>query len=507
MKVCQIPLLPLMKTDINKSFSRAYKKICSGSSMVKEARGHGHTFRYSERHLQCVWADALHRPKDLRSSDGEKIIVDNPGRWNFEAGPDFLDATLTIGTERRRVNGDIEVHISPNDWKKHSHETDPRYKRVTAHVTYFDGTVPLKQLPRGTTQISMQNALESDPLFSFDNIDVTAYPYVITTAETPCGHELASWSHNARMSLLESAGEERMALKAERMVEAIAAQGREQVLYEEIMCALGYKHNKAPFRQIARRLPCVDLRSYCKGNIEKAYALLLGLSGLLPTRIRSQWDKETRVFIRHTWDNWWKMQAVFEDIVIPKTDWHLSGLRPQNHPVRRLAAAAALFGGKTDLHTRVTSLKTSDAGKWIRTMESFLRRSCRMPYWNNRLSFSGKLQESSICLLGAHRISAIISNVIIPYLAASGFNVKHLTTALSSEQENRVTRHTAFALFGRDHNNALLTSGLRQQGLLGIFYNFCITGRGCTACYFTRALTECKQHFHSAVLNNKRVRE
>ena len=39
------------------------------------------------------------------------------------------------------------------------------------------------------------------------------------------------------------------------MTSAIRERGREQVLYEELMGALGYKHNRLPFRKIATLLP------------------------------------------------------------------------------------------------------------------------------------------------------------------------------------------------------------------------------------------------------------
>ena len=51
---------------------------------------------------------------------------------------------------------------------------------------------------------------------------------------------------------------------------------------------------------------------------------------------------------------------------------------------------------------------------------------------------------------------------------------------LPAEEDNALIRRTAHALFGHDHNPALYRDGLKQQGLLQIFHDFCLNDR--TAC-------------------------
>ena len=76
--------------------------------IAAEERAAWQAFHYTERHLQCVWADSSIRPRQLLSAAGEEVDVLSPGEWNLEAGPDFLDAVLVIGPHRRRVTGDVE---------------------------------------------------------------------------------------------------------------------------------------------------------------------------------------------------------------------------------------------------------------------------------------------------------------------------------------------------------------------------------------------------------------
>ena len=169
---------------------------------------------FTERHIQCVWADTRLRPTALQSHRGEAVAVSQPGRWNLEAGPDFLDAVLLVGPEQRRMQGDVEIHIRPGDWAAHGHNRDARYHRVIAHVCYHGGALPPEALPPGTIQLSLGSSLATDPAFSFESIDTTAYPYAVTdTVAPPCTAILQGWHPDRREALLDAAGEERLRLK------------------------------------------------------------------------------------------------------------------------------------------------------------------------------------------------------------------------------------------------------------------------------------------------------
>jgi hypothetical protein len=456
---------------------------------VRES-GNEREFPYSERHVQCVWFDDSLRPKTLRSSDGEEIRVESAGQWNLEAGPDFLDAVLTIGPDRRTVRGDVEVHIRPEDWEKHGHMGDRAYARVVVHVTYFSGSLRADVLPRGAVQISLKDGLKSNPVFSFDNVDVTAYPYAALPAKvTECGNLLLSWQPSDRIALLESAGQERLRAKACRIAETMKEKGRDQTFYEEIMCSLGYKHNRTPFRQIASRVPLQALIREAGEDAMKAYSLFLGVAGLLPAKTSMRWDDETKMLIRQLWDNWWRQRSKWETQCLEPASWHLLGMRPQNHPVRRLAAASVLFTGKEALLTSFDNLNSFAPEDWYRKAEAVLQQGSQMDFWKRRLSFSGKPQDTPAEMIGAGRIAAMLSNVVIPFMAASGVDIEPLLQHLPPEENNNIIRRTAYALFGRDHNPSLYRTGLRQQGLIQIFHDFCLNSKtGCGDCLLPEAL-------------------
>jgi hypothetical protein len=456
-----------------------------------------HDFPWSERHLRCVWFDSSHRPTPLVTPDGQSVTVENPGRWNLEAGPDFLDAVLKLEPGTRRIQGDIELHIRPADWRRHGHANDPRYRRVVAHVTYFEGTVPGDELPAGAIQLALQNALKRSPSFSFESLDVLAYPYARVESRPPCADSLATWNPDDQGALLDAAGMERLRHKTDRLSMAILKRGPEQALYEEIFCALGYKNNRSVCRELAIRLPLEALRHESGNHIPAAYALLCGVAGLIPAKSLPNWDAETRLFVRGLWDIWWKKKSSWETQILSRDLWTLHNLRPQNHPLRRLMAAAELFCGPAPLLQKLAPM-AGDAQTTTRMLLSLLEEAGKNSHWAWRHSLSSPRLSKRLAIIGPGRAAALLNNAIVPWLAAQypdAPSTVALLRDLPAEDDNRLIRHTAHALFGHDHNPSLYRSGLRQQGLLQIFHDFCLDSRGgCGACTLARSLSHQKKY-------------
>ncbi|MBI3986729.1 MAG: DUF2851 family protein [Lentisphaerae bacterium] len=451
-------------------------------------------FLYSERHLKCVWFDDSLRPSALKTETQESVGVESPGRWNLEAGPDFLDATLRIGPERRRVTGDVEIHVHPHDWVRHGHLGDPRYARVIAHVTFFPAHLTEESLPRHVLQVPLLQPLRANPRFSFDAVDLAAYPYANRAQTPPCRRRLAAWNPDRVMALLEAAGEERLKRKAERMDLAIREKGRDQVFYEEVLCALGYKHNRVPMRCLSEVLPVHRLSEASGNDPLAAYAILLGVAGLLPSREDPRWSDETLSWIRRLWDLWWKQEAGWRAQVLPATAWKPNNLRPQNHPRRRLMAAAVWFCTPNGLLLSLRQAAGESAGPWLTRLLTRLQLS-RHPfsYWNHHLSLLGRRLPKPVGILGEDRASALLTNVLLPFFAAQGTLPAAGAAAwlgnLPVEEENSLVRQAAHGLLGPDFNRALYRTGLRQQGLLQIVHDYCLNDRsGCRECPFPALL-------------------
>jgi len=435
-------------------------------------------FRWSERHLQCIWYDERYRPSELKLSSGETVTVMNPGIWNLEAGPDFIDAQIMINPGSRLLRGDVEVHIYPSDWENHRHNTNPHYDNVILHVTWFKSPLA-RSLPENALTLPLSDKMLACPWIAIDDIDIKAYPHN-TLPETPrpcqdCLQNKPDYTH----ALLLAAGYHRLQNKALSMTRSLEDRAeREQIFYEEFMAALGYKQNKIPFRALAKLIPLSSLKDSRDHNL----AILLGAAGILP-----QPDTVTEPFvaryIRTLWDIWWKSGLPEMDKTI---EWTLHGLRPVNHPTRRLAAAATLFSGERSLISQLDEIDTEESGKdWIKKVFDAINESCQWPFWNQRLLFNSKPKEGhSYKLLGDKRVSSILTNVIIPFYAAEKRLPLNTFKNLPAEDISSPMRTAAYYLLGRDHNPALYsTNNLLQQGLLQIYLDFCLPAKtSCQEC-------------------------
>ncbi len=282
----------------------------------------------TERHVQAIWYDRDLRPDRMTTRRGEPVAVVHPGTWNLGPGPDFKDAVLEVGREGRRVRGDVEVHLSPSDWTAHGHGSDPAYANVVAHVTWGCGPEP-GSLPPSAVSIWMGRFVT--PLVGFmpEQVDLAAYPFArLPVADRPCHDALASDPVLAG-EVLAAAGEHRLRMKARRLSAILASRPLErcQVFYEEVMNALGYRHNSRGFRQVAESVPYDRIAA----EPENAEAALLAAGEFV--------------------------------------DWFRCGIRPSNLPEVRLAAAARLFTETSAMDlSSVSSASPADLKAMVREM-------------------------------------------------------------------------------------------------------------------------------------------
>jgi len=436
--------------------AQAYRDLLPGAPAHFREPEPTLTDPFTERHLHCVWYDDRLRPEGLRTVRGESLRVLRPGRWNFEAGPDFLDAEWEING--RRYCGDVEIHIRPMDWQHHGHAEDARYRNVRLHVTYESGSLPAHILPPGCEEVSLRQTLDARSHFFFDSIDLSAYPWEIDGGRHSLRALCAEMDEDHRGALLEAAGQERLRRKTLRMARAVQAVGVEQALYQAILRGLGYKQNADTAEELARRLPLYELRAESAGDPEPAYALLLGVAGLIPEPdapgMAPPW-----LDVRPLWALWWRHRERYETRLLPRAAWRLDGCRPGNHPLRRLRAAANLFTAAPALETRLVSAPGEDPKRWIRRCQRLL--CVTEPGGNTRL-------------IGGERAAALLVNALLPWRAVTvpGEIPVELLRALPGEAVNARARQAAHSLFGPDHHPRLWRGTLRRQGLLQFHEDF-----------------------------------
>jgi len=84
-------------------------------------------------------SQATHRP-ELITTEGQRLIVLDPGRINDGPGPDIGSCHLLL--DDLELSGDVEMHLEAKSWFAHGHQGDPAYDQVILHVVTFSGGGP-----------------------------------------------------------------------------------------------------------------------------------------------------------------------------------------------------------------------------------------------------------------------------------------------------------------------------------------------------------------------------
>ena len=441
----------------------------------------------SERLVQCIWYDQRLKPDSLQTTDGRRVRVVSPGWWNLEAGPDFRHATVQIDGEPEHT-GDVEVHLRAEDWDHHGHERDPHFNDVILHVVLWEAGsrhVPRTRAGQIIPQIVIQHQLDTPIEQLHDDIDLDAYPHDVGNHHGQCAHILRTLPADSVGALLDAAGDERFATKVRRSLRWIHRAGPEQAFYEGWMEALGYKGNKMAFRTLAQRIPLSELDDHRS----QLAPVLFGLANFLPTGAPQARHTAAARYVKRLWNAWWKLRPDFEDRVLSPETWRFTGVRPPNHPHRRLGAAAALLKKHPKLAEKVAGAVESggDPGK--------LFSEIRDEYWSHHFTLGSRTQSRASELIGATRAQEIVANIVLPFVAACAENnndrklyetAKVRYSRLPAAPSNSVIRLACGQLFEQPSTaRRFVKTARQQQGLMQVFHDFCVNDKSaCHHCQF-----------------------
>src|ERR1044071_2376391 len=296
-----------------------------------------------ERLLQSIWVHQRLVREQLRTLDGQPVRVLHPGFHNLEGGPDFRGAVIQWG-DGPVESGDIEVDLCSSGWRSHGHERNPAFAKVILHVVWES-----ERPATGTPPVLLMRPALDAPLGEL-SLWLGGEPGQRFPEQSRgrCWPALSKLPTADLRELLLQAAHVRLRSKAAHFQARARQAGWEQSLWEGLFRALGYKHNVWPMQRLA------ELRPRWSASTASALTLqvrLLGLSGLLPAELTRR-QRSADTYVRHVWDQWWRERDEFSDGVLPTGIWRLHGLRPANHPERRLALGAG-WSVKGDLPARL----------------------------------------------------------------------------------------------------------------------------------------------------------
>lgn len=424
--------------------------------------------RPPEAELQSRWF-AGEFGADFHSTQGWPVRVTQFGEWNCSAGPDFRHTVVEVAG--KPLKGSLELDWDARDWERHGHAENPAYEDVALHVFFH--------APEGETFFTRtKNHRDVAQV----RIDLAAFPLAgppPAPAEAKCGRcsfPLAALGAAELRGLLEAAARYRLERKGRRLQRLAELHGRDQMLFQELAAALGYRRNKLPMTMLAQRLPLRLLMQHQAG----AEALLFGAAGFLETKIYERAAPETREYLRGLWETWWKHRAEFSGVEPPR--WVLAGARPQNHPQRRLGALSVLARQWKKIRAAFDAAEAPPLEEALAGL--------RHDYWDWHYTLSSARAAKPMALVGGTRIQEILANLFFPCALARGNFQWAACAALPAVLENESTRRAALRLLGRRPDAAQWQKKLfHQQALLQLYEDFCLQDHSdCAQCLFPEQL-------------------
>ena len=431
--------------------------------------------RLREDELVRLWEGQRFPREALRTRQGEGLQVVHRGRRNLAAGPDFLDAV--IADERGRLlRGDVEMHVRASAFTAHGHHLDPRYDNVVLHVVFHDdaGEPTLLRCGRRTAVVALA------PWVARRAEQLRLWLAQPSSWTEPCRSAIACSGWPEVGEMLSRLGQMRFRQKQARFAGALRRQGANQALYEGILRTLGYSRNQEAFARLAHLLPYERLRQALDHDgLTAAEALLLGSGGLLPGQ-RGQ--TAAPPYVQALERRWARVPSR----QVPPEVWQLSGLRPENHPARRLAGLARLLGRWPSLVAGLRSLEETDGPSQSRLLAAW-----QVPadgFWQSHHDLDGRGRPPFGALIGRGRALEVLINAVLPFAAA--FGETRGLDALSRRALALFLRLPSAGSYGgtrflesvlRPSGGDNLQGACRQQGRLYLYNHYCAAGE-CTIC-------------------------
>ncbi|MEY2407719.1 MAG: hypothetical protein QOF48_389 [Verrucomicrobiota bacterium] len=438
-----------------------------------------------ERLLQVVWYHQRLRRGELRTHDGRALRVLHPGFWNREAGPDFRAAVIQFEGEAPQTT-DIEIDLHSAGWRAHKHEGNPNFVGVALHVVWR------AERPIALPTLALEPVLDA-PLSELERWlgSETAGSFPLELFGQCCA-PLRGFDPERLTKLLQEAALVRFQSKAAQFQARAREAGWEQALWEGLFRALGYKHNVWPMQRLAELRAQLD-RDKGSPDPLALQARLLGVAGLLPDQLPGT-RAGTDNYPRRLWDIWWRERDSCAEVLMPRSLWRFSGIRPANHPQRRVALAAHWLAARS-LPARLEKWAVAGASE-ISPAHSLLelfQAAGADEFWSWHWTLRSKRLSKPQSLLGATRVTELAVNVVLPWLwirAVEGKNdalrleLEQRFLAWPSAEDNAVLRLARQRLLGRAPAR-VLRGAAAQQGLLQVVRDFCQHSNSlCADCRF-----------------------
>ena len=295
-----------------------------------------------EHLLHYLWKHKIFPLQELRTTDGQRVEVIDPGLPNTDAGPDFFNAKLKL--DGVLWVGNVELHDRSSLWMKHGHSSDEAYDNIILHVVGEADCPVCRRDGQPVPQLVLTCP---------DNV-VRRYDELRRSEIHPlCYSILSSLPRLTVHSWLSALQVERFERKARDIRARLEAYGNhwEDVFFVTLARNYGFGLNGDAFEAWARLIPFRAVDKH-RDNLFQVEAFFLGMAGLLDEECDADED-DYRLRLREEFH--YLRQKFSLPAPLNPSRWKLLRQRPGGFPYVRLAQLADLYHRGQALFSRLAA--------------------------------------------------------------------------------------------------------------------------------------------------------
>lgn len=288
--------------------------------------------------LHFIWQSKILLKQPLTLTNKQAIAILNIGTLNTNAGPDFFNAKIKLGTDI--LVGNIEIHVKASDWLLHKHTGNKNYDNVILHIVFENDKPIFDANNEALLTLEIKDYLPPTLLNKYKILHQQK-------AEIPCKPIFSLPNEFKLNNWLNRLVIERLETKCERVEKLLKANNNnwEQTFYILTAQYFGQKTNEAAFEWLAKNLPLQVIAKH-KDKLSQIEALVLGTAGFFDIELNDD-------YLKFLQKEYLYLQKKYDLKSIEKHIWKFGRMRPSNFPTIRLMQFAALLYQSSHLFSKV----------------------------------------------------------------------------------------------------------------------------------------------------------
>jgi hypothetical protein len=344
-----------------------------------------------EDFLHYLWKFKKFDTLNLKTSNGEEIVIVNVGNYLELAGPDFFNAQIIIGDQKWA--GNVEIHLKSSDWYVHHHERDVNYENVILHVVWEHDTEIFRKNNSEIPVLELRQYVDTATIANYQSL-VSPKSWIF------CEKQLNEIDDFTLKNWQERLFFERLERKSKPIFELLEQtnQDWEAVLFCLLAKNFGLNTNGELFLKIAQSIPFSVIRKE-SFEVENLEALLLGSACVLDIEKEDTHFKDLKFRYFYLLQKYQLEKNSTEPVQFFKH-------RPDNFPTIRLSQLANLYHSQQNLFTIIST--SNSLATIYKTFEVAVS-----AYWQNHYQFD-KESPKKLKKLSKSFVDLIVINTIIP---------------------------------------------------------------------------------------------